>query len=236
MRLAFVMAMAAAIALTAGVNRNVAATGKSPSNTPASVTFRDAGWCNTAGCAMFDKILSDDFQRPYADEGTRSGQVHAFIRTGDNGNLDFVLALGNQTARTIQFFYTPASDHMQPAGAPSGLLVDNANLGINFIGAMRNGETIPMNADFATDLGDFQWGPTPNDPSHDYGSQRLLVTRYNDHTWYASTEESVFGTTGDLAVLVQTVKVKGQNTRVVAGYYHLPFAVTITCQTCVAPQ
>jgi hypothetical protein len=225
-------------ALSAAGNRSLSAAGKPASNTPASITFRDntrVGPCITADCTAGDQILSDG-NGTYVNEGDRSGQVHGFIRTGGNGNLDFVLALGEQTARTIQVFYTPASDHSQPAGAPSGLLVDNANFGINFIGAMKNGDTKAMNADFHTDLGDFQWGPTPNDPNNDYGSQRLLVTRYDDHTWYASTDASAFGTTGDLAVLVQTVKVKGANTRVVAGHYHMPFAATITCPTCVAPQ
>jgi hypothetical protein len=63
------------------------------------------------------------------------------------------------------------------------------------------------------------------------GGTYVTATRLDAHTWTITTDDPHSLGAGDVAVLVQTVKNKTSKT----GTYHLPFQLTVTCPTCVAP-
>ena len=194
--------------LLIGSSGIVAWAAKSPAPTPATVTFRDF-----AG----DGIKSDG-QGAYVDN-VKGSVCHIF--TGGSEDL----TVGTfQSGRTIQFFYTPASDVVQPsANPPSGSLVDNAFMNIRAIGAMQVGETRTTMAGFDTNVGKFQFNPNN-------GSLLVVVTRDSQSHWTVSTEASLPGA-GDLDDLLQAYK----NTTRVVGYYHMPFGLDVNCPTCPVP-
>lgn len=222
-RLAVVVAAAAFLVLSISVVRPLAYEG----DYPVSVTFRDLGWCNTGGCDPVDKILSDG-RGAYVDGGGKNGQLNAFIRNGTS-NTDLVLGAPKGTGRTMQWFYTPATDVSQPtSNPPSGYLNAQGAMIINNIGAMPINETKLTSAQFNTDVGFFRFGPARNDPNY-YGSQQIVVTRTSLTTWTAS---AFLTGAGDLAVLLKRVKPSGLTP---VGLYHMPFGVEVTCLSSYCP-
>lgn len=177
--------------------------------TPATVIFRDFSG---------DGIKSDG-GGVYQDN-VRGSVCHIFTGASED------LTLGTfQSGRTIQFFYSPASDVVQPTlNPPSGSLVDNAFMNIHAIGAMQVGETKTTRAGFDTNVGKFQWYPVN-------GAQLVVVTRDSQFHWTVSTEPSL-PDAGDLSDLLQSKK----NTTQVVGFYHMPFGLDVTCPTCPLPQ
>ena len=193
---------------------------KTTADYPVRITFRDIG--------LTDKILSDGLG-DYVNGGGSNGHVNAFIRNAStNSNTNLILGLSDAgTGRTLQFFYTPATDVAQPTqNPPSGYLNAVAAMGVNNIGAMSVNQTKLTSAQFNTDVGFFRFGPAPNDPNF-YGSQRVVATRTSSTTWTISTDLYVdaSGMSGDLDVLLQRVK----SSFIPVGLYHMPFGVDVTC-------
>ncbi len=124
------------------------------------------------------------------------------------------------------FFYTPASDVVQPtANPPFGTLQDNAFMNIRNIGAMALGETKLTLASFNTAVGYFRW------LNGQYASQAVVVTRNSRTNWTVSADPAptVLPGGGDLAVLLKDAP---RNTLTPVGSYHLPFGLDVNCPTC----
>jgi hypothetical protein len=223
--LALVVVAGAIIAGEIGVGHLSAA--KAPANYPVSVTFRDAGWCNTPPTCIqantgADRILSDG-KGSYVDGGGKARTINAVII--NDANKDLSLDLFTDTGRTFQLLYAPATDVTQPVPPPypSGYLNAGGRMVVNQLGTIAYSQTKNLAAHFTVDVGMFHFFVPP--PSSNYGSQRVQVTRVSPWVWQVSTDsftDSFGNVAGDLAVLMS-----GSTP---LGLYHLPFGATITCQ------
>jgi hypothetical protein len=119
----------------------------------------------------------------------------------------------------------------RPTAKEKGAARSNGTINIEALGPMRSGDTLATTAVFATAAGQFQivHRLNPNTSS-------VSATRYGDHTWVVTTGDAISTDAsvvpGDIAQLIQVGK-GGKTTNV--GLYHLPFELTVTCATCVAP-
>ena len=196
---------------------------KTTADYPVRITFRDIGLCIplSSACLSTDKILSDGLGA-YVNGGGSNGQVNALIHNAStNSNTNLILGLSNSgTGRTLQFFYRPEIDVVQPTqNPPSGYLNAVAAMVVNNIGAMSVNHPTFTSAQFNTDVGFFRFGPAVNAP-YFYGSQQVVATRTSLTTWTISTDS------GDLDVLLQRVK---GSPLIPVGLYHMPFSVDVTC-------
>jgi len=194
---------------------------KPPNFTWASVQFRDG---------VADRIKSDG--RPYVDGGRRGLEVRMWI----NGSQDLTIGTFS-SGRTLSFDY---SDKVPGSGSgPTGVMSDNAFVGIRDIAAMGIGERRTTKASFNTAIGLLRWmgSPVPvggsvSEPP--YNSQAVIVERTSAQTWEVYTPDppdtliAPGYTAGDINVLLKTVK----NTLTPIGNYHMAFGLTVTCTTC----
>ena len=207
---------------------------KPPNFTGASVQLWDSVPLGDGTGSVPARIKSDG--APYVD-GDRL-EVRMWI----NGSQD--LTVGTfASGRTLYFDY---SDKVPGSGSgPTGIMYDNAFVNIRAIADMADGETRTTKASFNTSVGYFRWlgSPFPEAGSVSggpYGSQAVVVKRLqrlNPQTsppvWevYTPVPSEVMPdyTAGDLSVLLKSGR-KGELTPV--GLYHMPFGLTVTCNTC----
>ena len=193
-----------------------------PANfTEASVQFRDD---------VADRIKSDG--GAYVDGAQRGLEVRMWI----NGSQD--LTIGTfASGRSLYFNY---SNKVAGSGSgPTGVMYDNAFVGIRDIAAMGIGEVRTTKASFNTAVGNFRWlgSPVPAAGSISggpYGSEALVVERTSQQTWEIYTpvpSDAAIApgyTAGDRNVLLKTVK----NTTTPVGNYQMAFGLTVTCEAC----
>jgi hypothetical protein len=208
-RMMFSTVAAAIVAL--GITTDRLAAAKPPADyTAASVTFRD--WNG-------DRIKSDGLGQ-YVE-----GQKGSVCRIYTGGSQD--LTIGTfQSHRTMWFFYTPATDVVQPtATPPRGTLQDNSFVNIHNIGAMLLGETKITHASFNTAIGYFRW------LDGQYNSQAVMVTRNSRTNWTVSADLAPMALPGggDLSVLLKDAP---NNTFAAVGLYHMPFGLDVNCPNC----
>jgi hypothetical protein len=191
-----------------------------PTNPGAQVVFADR-----AG----DAIRSDGRGAYVNDVGGATSQIYV------NGSGDLTLNLfQTRPKRVFVGTFEAAGDVSQPSAVtPSGSFTDGWFLNIHSVWSIPVGATVATDASFSAGVGDFRWcgdGTAPAWCSGLTGSQQVSVTRTAFDTWTV-VADSADGSAmppipgNDLNLLAQS----GHPSVHVAGYYHMPFSLTITC-------
>lgn len=175
--------------------------------TPASITFADR--------TGQDRITSDG-DGPYTD-GADGVSCVLFSSTGD-ANLDTTAS--KNPLRTMDF---DLSQRISGSG-PTNTFLSSGTLDVQALSQMHVGDSKLTGAVFTTSIGQLHFRAAD-------GGTDVTVTRLDAHTWTVTTDDLYSLGAGDVAVLIQITKNKASKT----GTYHLPFEVTVTCPTCVAP-
>ena len=183
--------------------------------TPAAMTFADR---TVAGNGAQDRITSDGL-------GTYGNGVDGvacviFSSTGD-ANCDL-----SSSRNPVRVFNVDPSLKISGTG-PTSPLSSNGVINIEALAQMHIGDAKLTTAVLGTAIGQFQLVNRL-----DAGTSSVSVTRYDDHTWIVTTSDPSSIGAGDVAQLIQVGK-GGKTSN--AGLYHLPFEMTVTCPTCVAP-
>jgi hypothetical protein len=181
--------------------------------TAASITFAD----RTVGADGGPDRITSDGLGVYAD-GTDRVSCVLFSSTGD-ARLDTTLSMN--PARLIDY---DASQVISGTG-PAASFVSTGTVDIQALAQMHVGDSKLTGAAFTTSIGQFHF--LVNE-----GGSYVTATRLDPHTWTITTDDPYQIGAGDVAVLVQTVKNKSYKT----GTYHMPFQLTVTCPTCIAPM
>jgi hypothetical protein len=181
-----------------------------PANPQANFTFLDRPG---------DQIRSDGASYISGVAGV-VGQIYA------NGSGDATLNL--YRTRPRRAFVGEYDGSAQPSGTPSGSFADGWFINICNVWGILDGTTVETLASFTTGVGEFRWcgaddgtGPNWCDGFTGIGSQTVKVTR-NGNTWYVVADPPDHMTN----ILLQSYK-GGLR---VAGYYDMPFALTIAMQ------
>jgi hypothetical protein len=184
---------------------------------PATLTFHDRS-VETAG--VRDRITSDGL----GTYGDGIGGVSCVVFIGSTGDAHCDLSSSRNPVRVVD--YDP-SQRISGTG-PTTPFSSNGSVNFEALAQMRNGESKLTTAVFATALGQFQLVNRLNPQT-----SAVSVTRADDHTWEVTTSDPYQLGAGDIAQFIQTSKA---NKTANAGLYHMPFAVTVTCPTCVSAQ
>ena len=179
--------------------------------TPASLTFADRPGGTDTGP---DRITSDGLSA-YAT-GMDGVTCVFFSSTGD-ARLDTTYS-GNPL-RVVA--YDPSQVISGPG--PTASFVSTGSMDIEALAQMHVGESKLTGAAFTTSVGQFHF--LANE-----GGTYVTAMRLDAHTWTITTDDPFQLGAGDVAILVQTIKKQSYKTA-----YHMPFQVTVTCPTCVAP-
>jgi hypothetical protein len=181
-----------------------------PANPQANFTFR-----NDPG----DAIRSDEIGASYISgvDGV-VGQIYA------NGSGEATLNL--YRSRPKRVFVGDYDAGTQPPGTPDGSFADGWFINIHSVWNIESGETVERRASFTTGVGEFRWCGAGDDEGPAWcngftGSQTVTVTR-NGNTWHVVADSPV----NMPNMLLQSYK-GGLR---VAGYYDMPFALTIEQQ------
>jgi hypothetical protein len=180
--------------------------------TPASFTFADRA---VATYGVQDRITSDNLGA-YTN-GTDGVTSVLFSSTGD-ARLDTTYS--RNPLRVIE--YDPSQ--VISGTGPTASFASTGSVDIEALAQMHIGDSKLTGAAFSTSIGQFHF--LANE-----GGTYVTATRLDAHTWTITTDDPYSLGAGDVAVLVQTVKNRTSKT----GTYHLPFQLTVTCPTCVAP-
>jgi hypothetical protein len=181
--------------------------------TPASFTFADRAVGAGGGP---DRIASDGFG-VYSDGADRVTCV-VFSSTGD-ARLDTTLS-----ANPLRVVDYDASQRISGTG-PTASFVSTGTVDIQALAQMHVGDSKLTGAAFTNSIGQFIF--LANE-----GGSYVTATRLDAHTWTITTDDPYQLGAGDVAVLIQTVKNKSYKT----GTYHMPFQLTVTCPSCIAPM
>ncbi len=203
---------------------------KPPNFTGASVRFWDSVPLGDGTGSVPARIKSDG--GPYVDGGQRGLEVRMWI----NGSQDLTIGTFS-SGRTLYFDY---SDKVPGSGSgPTGVMYDNAFVGVRDIAAMAIGEIRTTKASFNTAVGHFRWlgSPVPvgGVSGGPFGSEAVVVERTSAQTWEVYTPvppDTTIApgyTAGDLNVLLKSGR-RGELTPV--GNYHMAFGLTVTCEKC----
>ena len=180
--------------------------------TPAAFTFSD----RTVGTdGVQDRITSEGLGA-YTD-GTGGVTCVVFSSTGD-AHLDTTYS--RSPLRVIE--YDPSQ--VISGTGPTAAFASTGWVDIQALAQMHIGEFKLTGAAFGTSIGQFHF--LANE-----GGTYVMATRHDAHTWTITTDNPYSLGAGDVAVLIQAVKNRTSKT----GTYHLPFQLTVTCPTCVAP-
>jgi hypothetical protein len=208
----------AALAFSIFLTTTEAAKAVRPSlSTPASMMFADR---TVATYGVLDLVTSDAYGA-YADA---VDGVSCVVFTGSTGDAHCDLSTSNNP---IRVFNIDPGGYIAGTGTgtgPATAFSSNGGINIQALAQMAIGDTKLTTAVFGTQFGQFQLVNSLN-PS----TSAVSATRSDAHTWIVSTTGPG---AGDIAQLIQPGK---GNRSMNAGYYHLPFQITVTCQTCVAP-
>ena len=180
--------------------------------TPASFTFAD----RTLGTSDVQDRIASDGLGSYTD-GT-SGVTGVFFSSTGDARLDTTYS--RNPLRVIE--YDPSQ--VISGTGPTASFASTGWVDIQALAQMHIGDFKLTGAAFGTSIGQFHF-------LGNEGGTYVTATRHDAHTWTITTDDPYSLGAGDVAVLVQTVKNKTSKT----GTYHLPFQLTITCPTCVAP-
>lgn len=180
--------------------------------TSASFTFADRAVGADGGP---DRITSDRLGA-YSD-GTDRVTCVFFSSTGD-ARLDTTLS-----ANPLRLIHFDPRQVISGTG-PTASFDTTGTLDIEALAQMHVGDSKLTGAAFTTSIGQFHF-------LADEGGSYVTATRLDAHTWTVTTDDPYQLGAGDVAVLGQTVKKQTYRTT-----YHLPFEVTVTCPTCLAPM
>jgi len=197
------------LALVSGHSSPLAA--QKVTTTPASFTFADRP-AGTAGGP--DRITSDGLG---AYVNGMDGVTCVFFSSTGDARLDTTYS--SNPLRVIT--YDPSQVISGPG--PTASFVSTGSLDIEALAQMHVGDSKLTGAAFTTSIGQFHF--LANE-----GGSYVTATRLDAHTWTITTDDPYQLGAGDVAVLVQTVKRQSYKTT-----YHMPFQVTVSCPTCVAP-
>lgn len=184
--------------------------------TPASFTFADRMVGPDGGP---DRVTSDGLG-VYSDGADRVSCV-LFTSTGSTGDARLDTTLSANPLRLIDF---DPSQVISGTG-PTVPFTSTGTLDIEALAQMHIGDSKLTGAAFTMSIGQLHF--LANE-----GGSYVTATRLDAHTWTVTTDDPYQLGSGDVAVLVQVVRNKPFR----AGTYHMPFQVTVTCPTCIAPM
>jgi len=217
MRLIPIRAIAsAAVALLVFFTTTAAAKAGRPGlSTPAAMTFANR---TVATDGVLDLATSD----AYGTYANGVDGVSCVVFTGSTGDAHCDLSA---SSNPIRVFNIDPSGYIPGTGTgPAAPFSSNGGINIQALAQMAIGDTKLTTAVFGTQFGQFQLVNSMNP-----ATSAVSATRSDAHTWIVNTTDPG---AGDIAQLIQIGK---GNKTVNAGYYHLPFQITVTCPTCVAP-
>ena len=193
------------------------AVAKAGITTAATMTLADR---TIVSNGVLDLITSDAFGS-YANA---VDGITCVVFTGTTGDAHCDLSSSNHP---IRVFNIDPSGYIAGSGAgtgPAAPFASNGSINIQALAQMTPGDTKLTTAVYATQVGEFQFVHSINP-----ATSAVSVTRYDAQTWIVNTTDAG---AGDVAQLIQPAR---GNRTTNAGLYHLPFQITVTCPTCLAP-
>jgi hypothetical protein len=204
-----ILATLLGLVLLSGASSTIAA--QKVTRTPASFIFAD----RTVGTYGVQDRITSDALGTYTD-ATNGVTCVVFSSTGD-ARLDTTFS-----RNPVRMFEYDPSQIISGTG-PTASFVSPGSVDIQALAQMHIGEAKLTGAAFGTSIGQFHF--LANE-----GGTYVTATRNDAHTWTVTTDDPYSLGAGDVAVLAQTVK-----KQTFKSFYHLPFQLTVTCPTCVAP-
>jgi hypothetical protein len=186
---------------------------------PAQVTF------HSLGCDGYPSLITGDGPGDVVYTDGVDGVACGINSSSTSGDL--LLQLWH-TPRTLHYQMPTAASipcvppvvYPPPTPIPSDFY-DPSFMGVGSIWLMVKGQTVPQSVWLTTHtIGDIKFTAKYN-PSLGFCSLPVMVTRLSDTTWEVCSQAP-----DDLAVVVQSQK----NQSVSAGYFNLPFRITIKTQ------